>query len=619
MKAIIAVLCLFIFSAKATTQVNFEKDINSAESVLFVDHKKALQILKAYKISHKNLSPLNKLKYYAVTGMSYLLLDDLKKAKISISKAFETQEKNKFTNNKYIALMYDLRGDYFLYTQSGNAKENYNIALKKYARLNHDVGVFISNSNLAYIYLQEHKFVLALDYGERAFEISNRLKEPALIANINEIMGNIYTFMEENEEALKFRTKAMNLYKEIGNNQFYLISKTSVAASMIDLKRFYQAEKLLIEVIDDERTSDIDLFYTYQILAESYYEEKRYLDAEIIINKAGNLFNKVQINSAIVRWHIYKLLILIELDKITEAELILKKLESKGFMPENYSNSRNVFRLEKAKSKLYEAKGNYKLSLKYYKKYSDKWEGFKNSNSSNLVEELKVKYKTNKTENHNLDLFHQNELSKLMLIQSDKNTRFYFILMTCGILILLIVSGLLIYQMKFKRKLLIMIKTDTLTKIYNRSYLIIKGEKLYSKENKRRSINSVLLLDIDNFKSINDTYGHGIGDKVLINVAACGDKSVRCQDTFARFGGEEFVGLLPYTTTDQAQVIAERIRKNIEELDWSQYGIDRKITVSVGVTSLSNQEHGGFNHALNLADKAMYRAKNNGKNKVVTI
>lgn len=620
MRIIIVALCLFIFSkANATTEEKFEKTIDSAESMVFIDHNKSLLILQEYSLTYKNFSELNQFKYNTVAGSAYIYSDQIKKVRFHLDESLNIIKKNNYEINKYLALMYNLQGDYYSYYEQGDAEESYRKSLNYFTILNDNIGKFITYSNLSFDYMEKFKFVMALDYAQKAISLADKINEPSLTANINDIMGSIYTFMEDNENALEYRTKAMNIYKEINHENFFVSSKISVAGSMIDLKRYYQAENLLLSVIENKITLTGEKFISYQILAESYAEQGLYKKSEESLNKAKEYMSHIESNSSIVRWHIYKLTAFIGQNKIKKAEATLKLLESKNFIDKTYINSRNYFKLEKQKSRLYEIKNEYKLSLKHYKIYSEQWQKFKNSSSTNLVHELKIKYKTDKAENDNLDLYHQNELSKLMLLQSEKNEKFHILLISCGIFIIIFVSGLLIYQVKFKKKLLNMVKKDPLTTIFNRSYLMRKGEKLYSTENKRRSINSVILLDIDNFKSINDTYGHSVGDIVLKEIAICGSTSVREHDTFARFGGEEFVALLPYTTSDQALVIAERIRASIASLEWLKYGIHKNITVSVGITSLSNKDQGGFNHALNLADKAMYRAKNTGKNKVVSI
>ena len=123
------------------------------------------------------------------------------------------------------------------------------------------------------------------------------------------------------------------------------------------------------------------------------------------------------------------------------------------------------------------------------------------------------------------------------------------------------------------------------------------------------------MLDIDHFKRVNDTYGHPIGDLVLQNVARLCQNSLREVDSFGRYGGEEFVALLPQTNCEQAFATAERLRRSIAEGDiQSEAGVIR-CTVSVGVATF-NRNCKSLEELLERADQALYHAKRAGRNRV---
>jgi diguanylate cyclase (GGDEF)-like protein len=132
---------------------------------------------------------------------------------------------------------------------------------------------------------------------------------------------------------------------------------------------------------------------------------------------------------------------------------------------------------------------------------------------------------------------------------------------------------------------------------------------------RQRSTYSVLFIDIDHFKLINDTYGHAVGDLVLKSVARCLSGSLRASDAFGRVGGEEFSVFLPNTDTDGAIALAESIRHNIETLMPSTGGNTLKVTASIGVAKNSHSEQTMLD-VQKLADQAMYRAKAAGRNRV---
>jgi len=163
--------------------------------------------------------------------------------------------------------------------------------------------------------------------------------------------------------------------------------------------------------------------------------------------------------------------------------------------------------------------------------------------------------------------------------------------------------------------------TDTLMGIKNRRYLDTKLNDEFIKYENYSTPFSVLMLDIDHFKSVNDTYGHDVGDEVLKIVGERIQEYVRDGDCVARYGGEEIVIVCPSTTEDHAFNLAERLRIFIENLpvcsaEKCNTDSDLHITVSIGVSEC-NSEHKEANDIIKSADTALYKAKNGGRNCVV--
>lgn len=168
-------------------------------------------------------------------------------------------------------------------------------------------------------------------------------------------------------------------------------------------------------------------------------------------------------------------------------------------------------------------------------------------------------------------------------------------------------------QMLIKLKQLAI--TDGLTKLYNSRYFYTQLEMEIDRMNRYNHPLSLLLLDIDNFKMFNDTYGHLDGDKVLIRLGETIKNCLRAMDTAYRYGGEEFTVLLPETTIEEAVTVAQRIQtKLLSEEFVSMNGKKNRITLSVGITEYSPKEDlAGF---IARADKAMYLSKDRGKNTI---
>jgi diguanylate cyclase (GGDEF)-like protein len=158
--------------------------------------------------------------------------------------------------------------------------------------------------------------------------------------------------------------------------------------------------------------------------------------------------------------------------------------------------------------------------------------------------------------------------------------------------------------------------TDELTQLYNRRFFIDRCEREFRVWQRYKNPFSVLLLDIDHFKNINDSFGHDIGDVALKFVAKSLKNLVREVDIVARYGGEEFVILLPQTQGNMAQELAERLLVNIEASELIIAEKSLKLTVSIGVAEV-RLEMKDLNDLLKAVDNALYQAKWRGRNQVV--
>lgn len=164
-------------------------------------------------------------------------------------------------------------------------------------------------------------------------------------------------------------------------------------------------------------------------------------------------------------------------------------------------------------------------------------------------------------------------------------------------------------------KLLVQSTTDPMTGLYNRRHFEENANKDIDNFRRHKSPLSVMVIDIDHFKRINDQYGHNIGDVVLLKISKIMKDIIRAGDTLARIGGEEFALLLPMTSINAAEVLAERLRHKIEKESNDVKEVDSSITVSIGVAQLREEDH-SLNDFLGRADKALYKAKNQGRNRV---
>lgn len=159
-------------------------------------------------------------------------------------------------------------------------------------------------------------------------------------------------------------------------------------------------------------------------------------------------------------------------------------------------------------------------------------------------------------------------------------------------------------------------RTDSMTGLYNRRHMEERLQESYELFLRTEKCFSIMIADIDFFKRVNDQYGHAVGDCLLKIVSKVLRSSVRAYDIVSRWGGEEFLLLLPAVTSEESENLAERIRCKIEEQNYSSCVEELSITITIGITAVRQGDT--INALIKRADDAMCQGKHAGRNRVVT-
>ncbi len=274
-------------------------------------------------------------------------------------------------------------------------------------------------------------------------------------------------------------------------------------------------------------------------------------------------------------------------------ELALRVLQEALGLAETIGSKTGLYQVHLALSQSYEKIKDVPLAFQHHKAYIQLKDDVFNESSSHILQSLRVTRQVEKAEKEreiyrlkNVELAQANE--QLHRLDTQK-TR-------------------LLGQLKKQAQ------EDGLTGLFNRRYFDERLKHSFQEALEHDLPLSIMLCDIDNFKSINDTFSHQVGDQVLTTVARLLREGIRHSDVLARYGGEEFILLMPGARKDAALELCERLRKRIAEYDWERLGAGLNVTLSLGIAS--DLSSGNHEKLTSLADKHLYEAKRLGKNRV---
>jgi diguanylate cyclase (GGDEF)-like protein len=264
----------------------------------------------------------------------------------------------------------------------------------------------------------------------------------------------------------------------------------------------------------------------------------------------------------------------------------------------------------------YASQGKFQLAYEHASTRSDLMSTLASEERARRTAHLRVQFDSERAESVNRELSEENRLKAQMLDKEQDFNRLTLI----GVLVLLLIAVALSYsiwrQKQLEKSLVLLANTDDLTGLVNRRRLFEIGNHEMHRAVRYGHEMTVLVLDLDYFKKINDQYGHAVGDLVLRRVAAHIAGGLREEDWLGRFGGEEFIAILPHTDRPHATEVAERIRVDVANLDYKACSVESRLTVSIGVSWLHGRGD-SFQMMVNRADAALYNAKAAGRNRVL--
>lgn len=293
----------------------------------------------------------------------------------------------------------------------------------------------------------------------------------------------------------------------------------------------------------------------------------------------------------------------------------LREYEAAERLMRQQDNERYLAMLLPARAEALEASGQPDRALAEYRRFVQLEGKLLDDSARQRATAMRHRFDARRRELDTQRLLADTALQRQELDALVQARRWQWLALTLGAVLVLVLAARLLRQQWRTRRLRSLATTDPLTGVANRRAIDHAGNAMFATARTGDTALSVLMLDIDRFKQINDVHGHLAGDEVLRRVAAACQGALRGSDRLGRFGGEEFVAVLPGTEAAPAAQVAERLRLAVEAIDLDDVAAGLRVTVSVGLVTL-RADDAGFDALVERADRALYRAKAGGRNRV---
>ncbi|WP_394133118.1 diguanylate cyclase [Shewanella maritima] len=411
----------------------------------------------------------------------------------------------------------------------------------------------------------------AYEYFQRAYNLWRQVDDVQDSFNmLHNLVGESIKLRnwQDNQQHLQLMLQMAQDFTQYPDFEFFYY--LNAGRSAYHQNNFPMAERLLAQALALQTTTKEQHFIdnAYGLLSLSYFMQNK---TDLAVEKANQFIESATFTS--------------HNDDIREANLAISEYAG-GFVPQSLKRLLMVIESEQAryakvvKNNVVYVSLDHNLTVAEYEKIV-------------LQKELSIKELELSTEKKSQNINQLTMIVTVLVIAS-----------------LLMAVGFLFYSRKQFIKLA---RTDFLANVANRGYAVEQGEKLFREAKKHHKAFAVVIFDIDNFKQLNDQYGHDIGDKAIKALAARAKRMLKQRDILGRFGGEEFLMILPNASGEQAVQVAERVRKAIEQQVFSLAETQLHFTVSIGVAVMSDK-YDSFEAMIKSADIALYQAKGQGKN-----
>jgi len=487
------------------------------------------------------------------------------------------------------------------------------IEIAQAANLNHIY--ILAKQEMAYTRSLTDSYHASLIEIQEAYSQALAMDDLFLVATINETYGAIYGYMGKYEQSITYYQQALNSYRNLGYRPYEAEAIYGLATTYRYWKKYDMAIDYFKQYINKTSytpNKEVTFFGNYG-LGMTMAERGDCDTALAVIDLALTLNGQADYNAELYK---RKASCYIQMNQLSNAKGALFK--AKTIFDQISEIKGTSWQLEtlKIEAELANALGDnlraYQLAIDYYQQLNV----IQNNNSTERLSNLQASYEVERRDAKILLLQQQSKVQTLKAEQLDQTATFriYLLILSSALSIVVLVAFLL--QKNNAKKIIAISIRDSLSGLFNRRYIFEILHKRVKALSKRNGNLSVILLDIDDFKRINDQYGHSFGDKVIQTISKICQSTLRDEDVIGRIGGEEFLCVLPRIDSENCLRIAQRMSKNIAKRPFTnENGNSFFVTVSIGI-SVASTENTSADELFLQADKALYNSKHSGKNQI---
>jgi diguanylate cyclase (GGDEF)-like protein len=583
-------------------------DLNDKNPVLAVEFAEILMKEHQGKLSSSGKAAL----YARLAEYNYFLSDSKESLKYIMQYYALSPD---LTSNDGISLLLTHGGVLESQGKSNQAMKLYLQAEKNAKKAENKDMIAQSYSFIAGSLSANHHDSEALKYYHQAYLLLKELGDELEMAYLKIQMSSSYSYIFDDEKAIKLAKEAINYFSQ--NELFYdeLYAQNTLANHYMGMKQYDNAintyQKIILLSTKVEKESLIEVAYLG--LTRAHHKKKEYDKARHYYT----LYQQVPPSSDTPFDIVSNLLLSAEIaiadknitlaqNNIIEVETILLTLDKDGVL------ALQITVLD-FKTDIALLNNDFKSAYHLQKESRKLLKSYQSNERETLRSKYKVMFDTDQALLKNQLLERDKQLDKIALENSAQQNKLQMLL---TIVVSLLALGMIffIYRQRLNNEILNKLaNTDMLTELANRRYTFIYAEAMLTQANKNKENLSVIIFDVDHFKKINDTYGHSGGDIALKEISLIANGFIRNHDILGRVGGEEFLVILPNTSSKQALEIAERIRQAIMKKEFALGEDVVNISASFGIAQ-STQNQSNFNQLFHKADVALYQAKNGGRN-----